>query len=1379
MLLCRTLKPGLRYSFTFDEGVTRPGEIKAENQRNPAAKESESKDSTDKKPAARENNDIYEEEPNNSINNNSYSDNSTTYSSMPGLIPRRDMDSSSDESSSNQSLRPRQRRPNNISMAQLQHLPWEQWGRAERQERMWSDSTSDSSSSYMPSLIAREDSSVESTWSCTSDESLSAEEDDTDYEEVNVVITEEEYEMEEANSIKAHQEGIQRSALDTGATSTFTSSTEGLINKRKPLKEHALFGNGSKAKITMQGDLVRETMDGRKFILKNVQVCPDAHRELISLQKMMDDGWKVEFQKEKALLIKAGVILTFFRKNNLYQIESRPASNLEINETTLIEPDDDLDEAPASTPTEEWKEVTVDVDAEGKTIVKKKKIEKIDINEAHDRWNHKGEQLLRKTAKHHTITLTGELKSCEGCAYSKAKQKNVAKKAEKRDTVPGEMLHFDGSGPFPRTLGGNQYVYMAIDDATSAGFAHFCAHKDKWMKWLEEDIILAFKGLGKPVKIIRADNAGENVKWLKQIAVKNGIKLELTASNTPQQNGKIERFISLTLTRANASLCQADFNKNAKAKFWGLAVQYNVDTHNVTNNSTADEPPYTDFNNKASKLIHYLQPFGRIGYSTIRKKFQGKWKEKSIKGIFVGYPRDHSGDAYKMYNPKTNKVYISRDITWADWKRPDPKRDLSFYNENKEAQAIPAGVDNTDDDDIVIVESNVHDYSKKDNTKNHPTTDTNNNNPSPTTTTTVANPTSAGNLTAGRTESVIEDDDDASQVPAGILKPSSHAEIDSSNQLDDNDTITTRSGNKVCFEPEVHYVFNTESASDFGEPKTFEEAMNSPQREQWQVATKAEFMNFINRESWVKHDREKALALGKTIIGTKLVFKIKTESDGSLRFKVRAVALGFMQKKNIDYLDSVSPVCTQSSVNMGIGMALYNQDKGWTIALTDIEAAFLETKIPYMLFLEWPKGVVELGLITEEERKKYVIQQVGGIYGCVDTALRFFVEYRDLLTDPKGMGMTQSKADPCVFFKKVNGEVKLIAMLHVDDTLLVGPPEEFEWFKKGVSKRFKYTFEDKLKKHLGVWYEWQKDENGNMCLIATMPTLVEEIINKAETMSRKFKNKPLKLYDTPGAPGDTFDKNKEDPVEQEEYRSIVGKAMYLVTKIWAEGANTTRELTRHFSNPGQEHWDGLFRMAGYLQKYKEEIKLIYKKPLELRPGVMIDSSYAPGKYDRKSISGALFTLGGMLVHYFSKTQSIVVLSSTEAEFLVFTPAVQEILFQLMILDEWGVAVKPAIILEDNEATIALIKNSGVGQRTKHIDIRYRFCKQHYPQSFYPIHVGTKDNDSDALTKHQSTDLFQTHSKNIRECNLHIKQVWWELVKQVKAEKAFHLGRMSE
>ena len=42
-------------------------------------------------------------------------------------------------------------------------------------------------------------------------------------------------------------------------------------------------------------------------------------------------------------------------------------------------------------------------------------------------------------------------------------------------------------------------------------------------------------------------------------------------------------------------------------------------------------------------------------------------------------------------------------------------------------------------------------------------------------------------------------------------------------------------------------------------------------------------------------------------------------------------------------------------------------------------------------------------------------------------------------------------------------------------------------------------------------------------------------------------------------------------MQQSTYRKIVGKDIYLVTKILSEGGNTVRDLTKHFSNPGLEH----------------------------------------------------------------------------------------------------------------------------------------------------------------------------------------------------------------
>ena len=66
------------------------------------------------------------------------------------------------------------------------------------------------------------------------------------------------------------------------------------------------------------------------------------------------------------------------------------------------------------------------------------------------------------------------------------------------------------------------------------------------------------------------------------------------------------------------------------------------------------------------------------------------------------------------------------------------------------------------------------------------------------------------------------------------------------------------------------------------------------------------------------------------------------------------------------------------------------------------------------------------------------------------------------------------------------------------------------------------------------------------------------------------------------------------------------------------------------------------------------------------------------------------------------------LSSYEAGYIGLAATVQEALYLIQLLDQLVNICCPVQIYEDNQGTIALSKDPVNRQRSKHIDIRYRF-----------------------------------------------------------------------
>ena len=107
-----------------------------------------------------------------------------------------------------------------------------------------------------------------------------------------------------------------------------------------------------------------------------------------------------------------------------------------------------------------------------------------------------------------------------------------------------------------------------------------------------------------------------------------------------------------------------------------------------------------------------------------------------------------------------------------------------------------------------------------------------------------------------------------------------------------------------------------------------------------------------------------------------------------------------------------------------------------------------------------------------------------------------------------------------------------------------------------------------------------------------------------------------------------------------------------------------------------------------------------------------DSDWVGSVDDRKSTSGYVFHMGSGAISWASKKQSIVALSTAEAEYVAATAAACQAVWMRRMLRSLGQEqAKATVIFCDNSSAIALSKNSVFHKRTKHIDTRFHYIRE--------------------------------------------------------------------
>ena len=219
------------------------------------------------------------------------------------------------------------------------------------------------------------------------------------------------------------------------------------------------------------------------------------------------------------------------------------------------------------------------------------------------------------------------------------------------------------------------------------------------------------------------------------------------------------------------------------------------------------------------------------------------------------------------------------------------------------------------------------------------------------------------------------------------------------------------------------------------------------------------------------------------------------------------------------------------------------------------------------------------------------------------------------------------------------------------------------------------------------------------------------------------------------------DNNEVKDMSTKPFREVVGSLMFAATVSRPDITFAMSQVSRFLYNPGLEHWNAAKTILKYLQG-TQNLTLLYKADAILLEAYY-DADFA-GDYDtRRSTTGYVSLLASGPITWSSHRQKCVTRSTTEAEYIAASDAASEIIWLQGFLQQLGINIrKPTILYVDNQSTTRLIKNIDHHKRTKHIDIKYHYIREHVENGTIQVnYICSEKQSADIFTKALSRDKY--------------------------------------
>ncbi|GAV70211.1 hypothetical protein CFOL_v3_13709, partial [Cephalotus follicularis] len=225
---------------------------------------------------------------------------------------------------------------------------------------------------------------------------------------------------------------------------------------------------------------------------------------------------------------------------------------------------------------------------------------------------------------------------------------------------------------------------------------------------------------------------------------------------------------------------------------------------------------------------------------------------------------------------------------------------------------------------------------------------------------------------------------------------------------------------------------------------------------------------------------------------------------------------------------------------------------------------------------------------------------------------------------------------------------------------------------------------------------------------------------------------------------------KEEPtVDREMYQRLVGKLIYLA-HTRPDIAYSVSMISQFMHDPRESHLQATYRVLHYL-KGSPGKRVLFKRSQKLALEAYTDTDYAGSIVDRRSTSGYCTFLGGNLVTWRSKKQTVVARSSAKSEFRTMAQGICELLWLKIILEDLKIKWEgPMKLYCDNKSAINIAHNPVQHDRMKHIEIDRHFIKEKLEEGLICIsYVSSGSQLADVLTKGLNGGLFHEIISKLR------------------------------